>query len=122
MRPKNHIQMQFFLGVFKLKILIFSIIQHTCLCTSKESREQALSISIFENMRALQSFQNLCQNTNILCIHAVVRATMHFFTKFFLRTIIEASKIASALIIMPKRKNNIKSDLRLDCTDKNYKI
>ena len=115
--------MQFFLGVFKLKILIFSIIQHTCLCTSKESREQALSISIFENMCAVNfAFQNLCQNTNILCIHAVVRATMHFFTKFFLRTVIEASKIASALIITPKRKNNIKSDLRLDCTDKNYKI
>ena len=127
MRPKNHIQMQFFLGVFKLKILIFSIIQHihvhVCLCTSKESWEQALSISIIYDMRVVHfAYLNLCQNANILCVYAVLRATMHFFKKFFIRTAIEASKFASALIFTPEWKNNIKSDLRLDCTDKNYRI
>ena len=118
--------MQFFLGVFKLKILILSIIQHiynVCLCTSKESQEQALSITIFEDMREIHfACLILCQSANILCIYAVVRATKHFFKKFFIRTAIEASKIVSALIFTPKRKNNIKSGLRLDCTDKNYRI
>ena len=123
MRPKNHIQMQFFLGVFKLKILIFSIIQHTCLCTSKESWEQALSITILDDMPAVHfAFLNLCQNENILCIYAVLRATMHFFTNIFIRTAIEASIFVSALIFTPKRKNNLKSSHRLNCTDKNYRF
>ena len=45
-----------------------------------------------------------------------------FFKKFFIRTAIEASKFVSAMIFRPKQKNNIKSGLRLDCTDKNYRI
>ena len=120
MKPKNHIQIQFFLGVFKLKILIFSFIQHKCLCTSKESREKALSISIFHDMRVVHfAFKNLSQNANILCIHAVLRRTMHFFTKIFIRTAIEASQFIFSLKFTPKRKNYIKSYLRLDCSDKN---
>ena len=109
--------------MFKLKFFIFSIIQHICLCTSKESREQALSISIFDDMHVVHFvYLNSCQNANILCVYAVLRATMHFLKKFLIRTATDASKFASALIFTPKWKNYIKSVLRLDCADKNYRI